>query len=492
MKLKIRLISLFLIFCFVFSLTGCSDTKDAYIYFELPATPLTLDPQVASSDSELLIIRNIYEGLLRKDSKGKIVCGVAESYEKNGLVYTFNIKEDARWHNGDSLDAKDFVFAFKRAVDPKTKSPFASRLFCIKNAEQINKGVLSTDNLGVKAIDSKTLEITLAYESELFEETLTSSVAMPCNEEFFYSSSGKYGLLTKAIFCNGSYRITRWRKDPFGIRLYRWDEYVGDFKAENAAVFITCDEEPAIEELEKGSVDMAFIDSSLTDTAHSLSLKTNNLENICWVLTLGNDFSADMRKALSLLIDSSVYSESIKTGYSTADSLFPAVLDRNSETLEPHKYDPAIAKQLYLKEIKKLENGQFPTDIVLYYYDDLNVKDVVTDIVGHWQGNLSAFVNIEAVSSPDLLISQLSEQSYAMSLFPVRADSADLNEYLKKFGVTQKGITLNDTQNSILKSDNIIPILFQNTVIAYAPDLSEVITEPSNGYIDFSFIIKED
>ena len=104
MKLKIRLISLLLIFCFVFSLTGCSDTKDAYIYFELPDTPMTLDPQVASSDSELLIIRNIYEGLLRKDSKGKIVCGVAESYKKNGLVYTFNIKKDAKWHNGDTLD----------------------------------------------------------------------------------------------------------------------------------------------------------------------------------------------------------------------------------------------------------------------------------------------------------------------------------------------------------------------------------------------------
>lgn len=491
-NMKLRLLSLLLIFCFIFTISGCSDTNEAYIYFELPATPATLDPQTASDDSELLIIRNIYEGLLRKNDNGKIVCGVAESYEKNGLVYTFNIKDDAKWHNGDSLKAQDFVFAFKRAVDPKTEAPFVSRLFCIKNAQQINNGVLSTDNLGVKALGDKTLQITLEYESNLFEETLTSSIAMPCNEEFFYSSSGKYGLLTSAIFCNGSYRITRWRKDPFGIRLYRWDDYSGDFKARNAAVFITCDVEPAIEELEKGSVDMAFIDSSLTDAAHSISLKTNELENICWFLTLGGDFSADMRNALSLLIDQSIYSNSIKTGYRPADSIFPSVIAKNGETVSPHKYDSALAKQLYLKEIKKLENKQFPTDIVLYYYDDPNIKDVVTDIVGHWQGNLSAFVNIEAVSSPDLLISQLTEQSYSMAVFPVRADTGDINEYLKKFGISKVGENLNETQNSIMASNSIIPILFQNTVIAYAHDLSNVITEPSNGYIDFSFIVKED
>lgn len=490
--MKLKILSFVLILCLLFAVTGCSDTNDAYIYFELPETPVTLDPQVASSDSELLIIKNIYEGLLRKNDKGEIVCAAAESFQKNGLVYTFKLKNSAKWHNEKPLTAEDFVFAFRRAVDPKTKAPFASRMFCIKNAEQINNGALSTDNLGVKAVDSKTLEITLAYESNIFEETLTSSIAMPCNEEFFYSSAGKYGLLTSRIFCNGSYRITKWRKDPFGIRLYRWNEYEGDFKAKNAAVFITCDEEPTIEELEKGSIDMAFIDASLTDTAHNLSLKTEPLQNICWVLTLGDSFSPDMRKVLSLLVNSAVYSENLKTGYSVADSLFPAVIDRKGETFTPHKYDPDTAKQIYPKEIKKLKDNQFPTDIVLYYYDDANIKDVVTSIVGHWQGTLAAFINIEAVSTPDLLIPQLQNKDYSMAIFPVRADSSNVNEYLKKFGVSSLDKNLSQTQNNIIKSNQIIPLVFQDTVIAYAPNLSQVITEPSDGYIDFSFIIKED
>lgn len=493
MKLKFRLLSMLLTICFILTVTGCDSTADAYIYFELPATPATLDPQTAQSDSELLIIKNIYEGLLRKNSKGEIVCGAAESYEKNGLVYTFNLRDNLKWNGADEITAEDFVFGLRRAVDPKTKAPFVSRLFCIKNAQQINRGALSVENLGVQALDKKTVQITLAFEDSRFEETLTTSVAMPCDEEFFYKSAGKYGLFADNMLCNGSYVLTRWRKETFGIRLYKSDDYTGDFEARNAAVFITCDEdEPAIEKLEKNSIDMAFIDASLTDTAHSLSLKTCELENICWVLTLGTEFSSDMRKALSMLVDQSVFSASFKTGYRAADSIFPSVIDRGAEILSTHTYNPSTAKQLYLKELKKFPNSQFPTDIILYYYDDGNIKDVVTDIVGHWQGNLSAFVNIESVSSPDLLISELTESNYEMAIFPVRVDSGDVDEYLKKFGVTQKSATLAETQNGILKTNRIVPVAFQNTVIAYSPALSEITADLGDGYIDFSFIIKEE
>ena len=77
-----RIISLLLILILLFSVVGCDDTDKAYIYFALSERPVTLDPQVASSDTELLIIRNVFEGLLRKDEKGEIQPGVAESYKK--------------------------------------------------------------------------------------------------------------------------------------------------------------------------------------------------------------------------------------------------------------------------------------------------------------------------------------------------------------------------------------------------------------------------
>lgn len=487
-----KLFCLLLCLVFILPFAGCGDTKEAYIYFELPAVPETLDPQIASSDSELIIIRNIQEGLMRKNDKGEIVCGIAESYEKKGMTYTFKLREDAKWNNGDKITAHDFVFAFKRALNPETNAPFATRLYSIKNAKAINNGTKSLDKLGVKALDDGTLKITLTDDDENFLEALTTAVAMPCNEKFFNESAGKYGLFDDNILSSGSYRLSRWRKESFGIRLYKNEDYSGFAKAQNAAVFITCDDELGpLEKLKKNSVDMAFIDSSKTTEAVNSGLKTCEFQNICWVLTLGEDFSPNMRKALSMLVGGEVYGGDLPTGYSSAISLFPSVFGKIPMT-GMTGYEPEKAKELYLSELELYEDKKFPSDVVLKYYDDGNVKNVVTDIVGHWQNNLSAFVNIEAVGDRYALLSQLEKQTEKMAIFCVRADSSDPAEYLRKFGVSYNGEKLTGIQSKLLKSNRIVPIMFQNTVISFSPALSSVYSEPGNGYIDFSFIVKKE
>ncbi len=471
---------------------GCGNkTDDAYIYFELPAIPYTLDPQTASSDSELLIIKNIYEGLLRKDENGKIVNGSVESFSKKGLTYTFKIRSDANWSNDDPVTAHDYVFAFRRAIDPKTKAPFAKRLFSIKNAKKINVGEMSSDKLGVKALDDKTLQITLAQKDKDFENTLTTSVAMPCNEKLFYESEGKYGLFRDYIISNGSYRLTKWNKTSFGIRLYRHEEYTGDFYAKNAAIFLTCnDNEPITEKLKKNSIDIAFIDSANSEEIKTAGLNTRDYQNICWVLTIKNDFSFNMRKALALLVGDDIYSQSLKSGYTVASSIFPSVISENSPANGKIIYNLEAGKDLYLSEINKLENKKFPSDVILYYYDDGYSKSIVTDIVGHWQNNLSAFVNIESASDSALLVPELKEQTLSMSIFPIRADNDNTSEYLQKFGFDYNGEKLGNIQNNILEDCTVIPLAFQNTCIAYSPAITNFITTAGNGYIDFSFIIK--
>ncbi len=478
---------------FIVPLMSCDDTKDAYLYFELPETPSTLDPQVASTDSELLIVRNIFEGLLRINEKGEIVCGVAENYSKNGLTYTFKLRDGLIWSNEEKLSANDFEFALKRAVDPKTQAPFVSRLFSIKNAEKIYNGELSVDTLGVKATDEQTLVITLEKEDSLFLETLTTSVAMPCNKKFFYETGGKYGIFAESLLSNGSYKLSRWRKESFGIRLYRNTNYRGDFESKNAAVFITCNKDKdTMEQLQKNSIDIAFIDCTLESTAKNSGLKTESFQNICWVMTLGKDFTKEMRKALSMLVGSEVYKDSIAEGYSVATSLFPAGLNGKSSAEGMTVYNKENAKKLYLEELEKLPDKKFPSGIVMYYYDNGSVKPVVNNIVGHWQGNLSAFVNIEAASNEDLLLSQLIDNTYSFAFFPIRADSNRTDEYLKKFGVTDNNGNLTTVQKELLKENTLIPIMFQNTVVAYSPTLKNLNAELGNGYIDFAYIVKEE
>lgn len=488
---KILLFSLVLIIG-ILPISGCTDTtNDAYIYFELPKIPTTLDPQTASEDSELLIIKNIYEGLLRLDKNGKIVCGAAESYEKKGLEYTFKLRKDAKWSNGDDLTAEDFAFALKRAVNPKNMAPFAERLKCIKNAEKIISGKLTYNNLGVKVIDSKTLKITLDYNDKNFEKYLTTSVAMPCNKKIFDESEGKYGLVKDFIVSNGSYKLSKWNKTSFGIRLYRNDQYDGDFTSKNAAVFLTCrNDEDVTVKLKENKIDMAFVNTALSEDLISSGLKKVEYQNICWVLTISRDFSADMRTALVSLVGSEIYSSNLPSGYSPANSIFPAVITKTPPVNGIIPYNLENGKKIFKKEIQKLEENKFPSNTVLYYYDNGFSKNVVTDIVGHWQSNLSAFVNIEAASESELLVPELKEQTLSMAIFPVRADNSDLREYISKYDTNKNATNLSKIQEDILKNTTIVPLFFENTCIAYSQAITNLVTTPGDGYIDFSQIKK--
>ena len=191
-----------------------------------------------------------------------------------------------------------------------------------------------------------------------------------------------------------------------------------------------------------------------------------------------------------MLVGSQVYALDLKTGYTPADSVFPSVIKSDAGSSGMTIYNLEAAKALFTKEISKLEGKKFPSGVKLYYYDNSVIKPVITDIVGHWQNNLGAFVNIEAVDSAEQLKNELKKQTLDMAVFPVRADSSDINEYLSNFGTTAEGKSGAEIQTGLLKSSNIIPIAFQNTTIAYSPDLSDVFTSFGNGYIDFSFIVK--
>lgn len=491
MKLYKRITSLLLCLVSILTLTACYNSDKAYIYFTLTEVPQTLDPQTAQTDTELMIVRNIFEGLLRKDENGKIACGVAKSYKKDGLTYTFNLRKDAVWSNEESVTAHDFVFAFRRAVDPKTEAPHSKMLENIENAKQILKGKKSADTLGVKAIDKHTLQIKLSAEDKNFEETLTTSVAMPCNEKFFNASAGKYGLDRDYTLSNGSYRLAKWSKEIFGIRLYRNDFYKGDFRARNAAVFLTlADEMTPLEILKEEDADIAFINPQETKNATAADLKTASFNKTCWFLTLSDGFSKEMRSSLISLATPQVFAKNLPEGYLTAQSIFPPSLSSDAIASGMPVYDLENAKKLFAQEVEKLSDKKFPADVVLYYYDDGISKSVVTDIVGHWQNQLGAFVNIESVSSPSVLSSQLKEQTYAICIFPISADSKNMAEYLKKFGVSYKGKDLSSTQSAILKSKNISPIMTQKTTIAYRKNLQNVKFTHGNGCIDFAYIVK--
>ncbi|WP_372422615.1 peptide ABC transporter substrate-binding protein [Salinarimonas chemoclinalis] len=146
--------------------------------------PSSLDQHKTSTVAEAHLLRDLYEGLVVYDTEAEVIPGVAESWEvsDDGTVYTFRLREDARWSNGDPVTASDFVFAFRRIQDPATAAGYANILFPIKNAAAINAGDMPKEELGARAVDERTLEITLENATPYFLELLTHQTGLPLHQ----------------------------------------------------------------------------------------------------------------------------------------------------------------------------------------------------------------------------------------------------------------------------------------------------------------------
>lgn len=155
--------------------------------------PETLDPHKTSTVTEAHLMRDLFEGLLIHNMRGEVVPGVAEhwSFSPDGKTYTFRLRGDARWSNGDPVTAGDFVFSLRRMVDPAIGAKYANILYPILNAERINKGAAEArpDDLGVRAIDPRTLEIRLERPTPYFLELLTHQTGLPVHA----ASVAKFG-----------------------------------------------------------------------------------------------------------------------------------------------------------------------------------------------------------------------------------------------------------------------------------------------------------
>ncbi len=143
--------------------------------------PETLDPHKTSTVPEANIMRDLCENLVVYDAKANVVPGVAESWtvSDDGLTYTFRLRADAKWSNGDAFKAADIVYSMRRLQDPATGAKYATVLYPVKNAEKINKGELKPDQLGVKAIDDRTVAITLEAPTPYFLQLVTHQTSCP-------------------------------------------------------------------------------------------------------------------------------------------------------------------------------------------------------------------------------------------------------------------------------------------------------------------------
>ncbi len=172
------------------------------------AEPETLDPHRTSTVPESNILRNLFEGLMVLDPSGNVAPGVAENFSvsENGLTYTFRLRANARWSNGEPVTAADFVYSLRRIEDPKTRSQYAEVLYPIKNAQEVNTGKAALTDLGVAAVDARTVEITLKAPTSYFLQLLTHQTSLPVNEKAL-TRFGEEWLKPGIMVSNGAYML---------------------------------------------------------------------------------------------------------------------------------------------------------------------------------------------------------------------------------------------------------------------------------------------
>lgn len=191
----------------------------------------SLDPQVATDGTSFEVIANYTDGLTQMDADGAAIPAIAESWDvsEDGTVYTFHLRQDANWSNGEPVTADDFIFAWQRAVDPALASEYSymlSDIGQVKNAAAIIAGEMDKSELGVKAIDSKTLEVTLEVPVSYFLSLMYFPTFYPVNQAFFEGlADGTFGTSPETVLSNGAFVLTSYEPAALSFSLAKNPDY---------------------------------------------------------------------------------------------------------------------------------------------------------------------------------------------------------------------------------------------------------------------------
>jgi oligopeptide transport system substrate-binding protein len=171
----------------------------------------SVDPQIVEDVSGSEIVRDLFEGLYNQDADGNLVPGVALSHEVSDdkLTYTFTLRPEAVWSDGKPVTANDFVYGWRRLADPETASPYQwfVSVMGLKNGEAVTAGEMPVEELGVKAVDDHTLEVTLSAPLPYFPLTTTHASTFP-SPQWVIEEHGIDWIKPENIVSNGAYVLT--------------------------------------------------------------------------------------------------------------------------------------------------------------------------------------------------------------------------------------------------------------------------------------------
>jgi oligopeptide transport system substrate-binding protein len=438
-----------------FSFASCEKKKDddgaRILHIGNGGEPLTLDPHQTTGTWENRILSDMYVGLTTSDKDGKAIPGMASEWttSPDGLTWTFKLR-DAKWSDGTIVSANDFVFSFQRLFTTQPAAKNASLFFIIKNAEEIFTGKAKADTLGVRAIDAKTLEITLNNPAPYLPGLLINDAAMPLPKHIL-EKHNKDWLKPQNIVTNGAFKIVEWAPNDY-IKVSKnplfYDE--ANVCLNDVYYYPTQDDASAERSVRTGALDVQLSFSGtrlgeLEKTLPGFARVSPYLATTYFVFNTKKPIFKDerVREALSLAINREFITDHIlKGGQKPAYSLVPEGINGYAAGASKLEFG-SINRQARLDKARKLlsEAGYGPQNPLKFTYKYRNSGDnprLAPVVQQNWR-EIASWVDVEIIGSDvQLNYEKLRQGDFDVGDSGWSADFDDARSFLFNFQ-TQAG-----------------------------------------------------
>ena len=338
----------------------------------------TMDPSLNTDVIGAQNLNNTMEGLYRfkgKNIKPALATNLAKP-TNNGLTYTFKLRPNAKWSNGDPITASDFVYSWRRTVDPKTKSTYSYIFEGIANAKDISAGKKPVNSLGIKALNKHTLQVDLEKPVPYFNTLLTSPTFFPQNKKVITKWGKKYGTNSQALVSNGPFKLVKWNSPDNSWTEVKNDKYwdAKDVKVQKLQYQVVKDASTALNLYQSNKLDRVLLTGdSAKQMKNAKDYKIQKESTTFYVapnikkVALFNN--TKIRQALSMSVNRQQLTKKVLGDGKVASlSTFPAKMTFNPETkvdfaketqasaVATNAYNPTKAKQLWQEGLSETNN----------------------------------------------------------------------------------------------------------------------------------------
>ncbi|VWL85676.1 peptide ABC transporter substrate-binding protein [Oceanivirga miroungae] len=421
----------------ILSCGGAKSSNEVKLTYNLGQEGKTLDQNLATSSSSTQIFGLTQEGLFKVGKDLTIQNGLVKDYStsEDGKTWTFHLKDNIKWSNGDEITANDFKFSWLRVLNPETAAEYAYMLYYIDGAEAYNSGKTTADKVGIKVIDDKTIEVTLKADIKFFKAVLTHAIYLPSNEKFVKEKGDEYALEADTLISSGPYILKDWVhnsqmefvKNPY---YYNKDaiqvdkivaKQIGD---PNAALNAFNNEELDIVSIPAESYEKYKNDPRLVATTEATAWYSEF--NVTHPLLKNKK----IRQALHLAVDrEELVSVVYKNLNRVADSFTPQGLGMDFGKVVP-SFDPVKAKKLFTEGLVELGlNPNDKVEISMIAGDTPISKKHVEFIQEQLRKNLGVELNIELMQFKERL-NRMNQKNFAIVSAGWGADFLDPINFL--------------------------------------------------------------